>query len=223
MQARYLSPRQAARIYDRIGRMQDVQFYEHRAIHELLTHADFEHAQAVCEFGFGTGRLAGRLLKRYLPESCRYLGIDVSPRMAALASKRLRRWRTRAEIRVGDGSIAIPADDGQFDRFVSTYVLDLLSPADGRALVAEAHRVLAPEGRLCLASLTRGLTTSSRLVTGAWERLWRLRPELVGGCRPVVAGDYLEPGAWTIRHRIVVSSFALSSEVVIATRRTPPN
>jgi tRNA G46 methylase TrmB len=54
-----LSPEQARRIYDRIGRAQDWQrFYEDAATAELAAHASFGDARAVFELGCGTGRFA---------------------------------------------------------------------------------------------------------------------------------------------------------------------
>jgi hypothetical protein len=50
----------------------------------------------------------------------------------------------------------------------------------------------------------------------AWEGIWSLRPEIVGGCRPVEYGDYLSPVEWEVDHRSVVNSFGISSEVVVA-------
>jgi ubiquinone/menaquinone biosynthesis C-methylase UbiE len=49
-------------------------------------------------------------------------------------------------VELSDGSPRLPAGDGEYDRFVSTYVLDLLSAADTVDLLAEAHRVLRPGG-----------------------------------------------------------------------------
>ena len=78
-----------------------------------------------------------------------------------------------------------PSPDASCDRVVSTYVLDLLSPADARAFVAEARRVLRPGGLLALASLAPGRTAPARLVTASGRRVWRLNPALLGGCRPL--------------------------------------
>ena len=54
----------------------------------------------------------------------------------------------RAAIIQSDGSMRLDFDEASFDRVVSTYVLDLLSPFDAPALVADAHRLLEPCGRL---------------------------------------------------------------------------
>lgn len=213
---RYLSPAQARRVYDRIGRAQDLQaLYERRPTEELLTRADFEHARAVFELGYGTGAFAERVLARLPPES-RYAGTDVSPRMHELARRRLSRHLVRAELHLSDGSLHFPFEDAAFDRFVANYVLDLLAPDDIDLVLREARRLLAPGGLLCLVSLTPGAKGAAHLATRVWWALWSLRPEVVGGCRPIRLADRLEPGEWALRYHAVVTSFAISSEIVVA-------
>jgi ubiquinone/menaquinone biosynthesis C-methylase UbiE len=214
-----LDPDEARRVYDRIGRLQDSQgFYERGAVDVLVDHSDFEQAAAVLEVGFGTGELARRLLQHHLVPDARYYGIDISERMLEIASKRLRPWRERIHLALGDCTQGLASEDGSVDRVVATYVLDLLGPAHATTLLAEAHRVLAGGGLLCLASLTRG-SGRARLVSGAWEGLWRIRPQLVGGCRPIELDVYVRQHDWAIRHRSVETSFSVASEVVVAERR----
>lgn len=217
---RYLSVAEARSVYDRIGRFQDLQRpYEHRAVAALVAHADFGHASAVFELGHGTGAFARALLDRHLPPTARYVGLDVSPRMHELAVTRTGPWGQRATLILGDGSLPLPVNDAGFDRFVSCYVLDLLAPGDIDAVLGEAVRVVRPGGLMCLTSLTVGGTPLSRRVTLAWRRVWSLRPGLVGGCRPVRLVEHLDAGAWDLRHHAVVTSFGISSEVLVATRR----
>jgi ubiquinone/menaquinone biosynthesis C-methylase UbiE len=216
---RYLTAEQTRRVYDRIGRIQDLQaVYEHRAIKAVLAHADFAHAHSVCELGHGTGALAERLLRDELPSDGRYTGIDISPRMHELATRRLNAYADRIELRLGNALPELPYPDASFDRFLAAYVLDLLSPGDITRTLAEAHRLLVPGGLLCLASLTTGTTLPSRLVTRAWETLWSLKPALVGGCRPITITDHLDQTAWTLRHHQTVTTLAITSDVVIAAR-----
>jgi SAM-dependent methyltransferase len=218
--ADYLTHAQARRVYDRIGRWQDTQpIVERRAVDELLARSAFEQAEAVFEFGCGTGRLAQRLLATRLSAGCRYLGVDVSPTMVRLARGRLTPWRDRAEVVLTDGSLRFEAADGSYDRLLSAYVLDLLSPRDIGALLGEAQRLLRPDGLLCLTSLTYGATRPARLVTGLWQRLWAVRPSVVGGCRPVELAGFLAPESWLLRERLTITSFGVSSQVVVAERR----
>ena len=214
-----LTPQQAKAFYDSFGVKQDRQgFYENPARRDLIAQADFETAAAVFEFGCGTGDFAARLLAEHLPRQCSYTAVDISDTMVRLARARLAPWRDRARVDRSSGSTTLEAADGAFDRFVSTYVLDLLSDEDIRGLLAAAHRILSPGGRLCLAGLTHGAGPIASLVSGIWEALFAARPALLGGCRPIALCGYLDPDRWRIEHRSVRTAFGISSEVLVGAR-----
>jgi SAM-dependent methyltransferase len=220
MTARFITPEQARRFYDRIGRGQDARpLSERRALDALAAQGDFARAASVVEFGCGTGRFAARLLRERLPDGATYLGLDVSPRMTELASAAVAPWAGRARVELTDGRVSFPVPDGSCDRVVSTYVLDLLSPADGAAFVAEARRVLRPGGLLALASLAPGRTPPARLVTRLWQALWSLNPALLGGCRPLGLGSLLDGDEWIVLASFPVTDWFLSSDVLVARRR----
>lgn len=212
-----LSPERARRVYDRIGSAQDTQgFYERPAVAAMLAHADPERARAVLEVGCGTGRLAEELLRDHLPDDTTYLGLDLSPRMVELSRERVRPWGGRAEVRVTDGSARLPAGDDSIDLALSTYVFDLLGEGDTRALLASLDRALGEGGRLGAVSLTAGGSGLPWLVSAAWTGIWRVRPELTGGCRPIELGELLTGEGWSLMHREVVQAWGVSSEVVVA-------
>lgn len=215
-----LSRDQARRVYDRIGARQDTQaFYEDRATAILVEHSHFGAAQRVFELGCGTGRFAQRLLSRQLPESARYRGVDLSPRMVALARERLAPFASRAEIVLSDGSPPTAEPTASCDRFVSNFVLDLLSEEDIAAVLREAHRMLQPEGLLCLSSLSTGRGLLSTLAARGWARVHAFRPALVGGCRPLDLLSWVPSQQWSIRHHAHLAPFGVPSEVVVAERR----
>ena len=220
MAARFITHEQARRFYDRIGRGQDARpLSERRALDALAEQGDFGRATAVVEFGCGTGRFGARLLRERLPGDATYLGLDVSPHMVDLARAAVAPWAGRSRIELTDGVIRLPIPDESADRVVSTYVLDLLSPADVTAFVAEARRVLRPGGRLAIASLSPGRTVPARLVTRLWQAVWSLNPALLGGCRPLRLGGLFDPREWVILSSFPVTDLFLSSDVVLATRR----
>jgi ubiquinone/menaquinone biosynthesis C-methylase UbiE len=211
------SPADAKKFYDSFGLKQDLQkFYENPAVDKLLAHADFEHAQNVFELGFGTGRIAEELLRDRLSTTCTYSGVDISATMADIARERLTPWRVRVSLKLSDGTGRIDAPDGAFDRFLSTYVLDLMSEDAVRGVLSEALRVLKPEGKLCLVSLTEGKGLWSGMVTAIWKSLYALQPTITGGCRPVELLDHITPEKWRIEYHDDISSFGITSEIVVA-------
>ena len=216
-QTRLLSHSQAKRFYDRLGAKLDTQsFYELPALRELAKHLELNRCRAIVEFGCGTGRFAAELLENQLPPEAISLGVDISTTMAALATARLARYGRRAEVRKSDGMPHIDSMDTVFDRFICTYVLDLLTDDESRAVLREAHRVLVPGGMLGLVSLTNGPTAMSRIVSTIWSGLHRLSPWLVGGCRPIEIVDFISAAEWSIDYRKIVTPFGVPSEIVVA-------
>lgn len=211
-----LPSRQIRHYYDRLGRMLDTQsFYEGPPQRELIGQGKFGEARRVFEFGCGTGKFAAELLSKHLPATATYLGCDLSETMVRLATARLAAFGECARLLQTGGEIRFPLADGSVDRVVCTYVLDLLAEEDIRRFLGEARRVLIPGGKLCLVSLTHGVTAVSRLVSRAWDAIFRWRPTLVGGCRPVLLEEYLETGAWRREYGRVLTPFGIPSEVLI--------
>lgn len=209
---------QAQAFYDRFGSKQDTQaFYEDAALDDLVAHAAFEQAASVFELASGTGRFALRLLSRHLPSTATYLGTDLSSTMIDLATQRIAPYAERAKVIQSDGAMQFPLPDHSVDRVVCVYLLDILSEDDARQAIAEAHRVLQPGGKLCLASLTEGVTAASRIVSGLWSQIFRLRSSLVGGCRPIRLEPYFEPANWSLDHHNVIVKFGVPTEVIVAT------
>ena len=217
---RVLTHEQAQAFYNRMGAKQDWQaFFEAKATHDLIMHASFETAQAVFEFGCGTGALAARLLAAHLEPSACYAAVDSSPTMIRLAQARLARFGSRVQVWQTDGPLRFEAASGSYDRFVSTYVADLLSAADIAEMLSEAHRLLRPEGILCLVSLTPGPAWFSRLVTGLWTGIHRFAPSLVGGCRPLELRTLLPASSFHLEYVHVVTAFGIPSEIIVAKRQ----
>jgi ubiquinone/menaquinone biosynthesis C-methylase UbiE len=215
-----LTRHQARAFYDHFGRRQDSQsFYEDAALDDLVAHAAFEQSAKTFELGCGTGRFASRLLTRHLSPSAEYLGIDLSTTMTKLAKQRVSGFAERAQVTQSDGSLHFALPDQSVDRVIATYVLDLLPEIDIRQVISEAHRVLLPNGKLCLVSLTHGATLASRMVCAIWSAIFSVYAPAVGGCRPIALQPFIDSGTWSIDHRAVVIRVGVPSEVLIASPR----
>jgi SAM-dependent methyltransferase len=93
--------------------------------------------RATLDLGCGEGRLGAELIRR----GHRVVGVDRSPGMVEYA-------RERHEAHVADAA-ALPFDDAAFD--LVTAFMSLQDIQDMPGAVAEAGRVLEPDGRLCFA------------------------------------------------------------------------
>jgi cyclopropane fatty-acyl-phospholipid synthase-like methyltransferase len=216
-----LTHEQSAEFYDALGAKQDWQaFFEVPAMRDLLVHAGFQNAQAVVEFGCGTGAFAEEALTHHLSPEARYLALDSSATMVGLAQERLARFGSRVTVRQTDGSFHVDEPSDSFDRVVSNYLFDLLSPADMARLLAEADRLLADDGSLCLVSITHGVTPVPRLVTWVWTQLHALQPRLLGGCRPLDLGACVPSTRWRFEYSQVITRFGIPSAVLVATRQS---
>ena len=214
---RTLTLDEAKAYYDDFGAKQDSQiFYEGPAIKKLIANSHFDQASSVFEFGCGTGRFAQELFSEHLLPDAKYRGVDISSKMVQLATERLKSLESRAIVTMTSTNVDIPVDDNSIDRFVSTYVFDLLPQAAARKALDEAHRALQGEGLLCLVSIAPGVTPVSRFVMGTWQWIFAQRPSLVGGCRPTQLTELLPAVQWQIRYQSIVVAWGIASEVVVA-------
>lgn len=215
---RTLTPEQAQRHYEANAARQDAQgWYEDEAFRVLIACSDFHEANDVLELGCGTGRLAEMLLHDQLPTDARYTGIDMAPAMLARAGKRLAPFALRVALKPGDVTLGLTAAAASVDRVIATYLFDLLSPAHSRNLIAEIHRVLRPDGLVCMASLTPETSDGNMtILTQLWRLVQKRWPWLVGGCRPVHLRPLLDPKMWQVVTDETVSPRGLTSQVLVA-------
>lgn len=110
----------------------------------------------VLEVAVGTG---GNL--PFYPKDTRLTGIELSPKMLAIARRRASESGIEADLRVGDAH-ELPFPDASFDTVTAT--LALCTIPDDRQAVTEAVRVLRPGGRLLLLEHVRSHFLTVRLL-----------------------------------------------------------
>jgi len=201
--------------YDSFGARQDkAGYYEDVTLAELTCFAKFHSATSIVEFGCGTSRFAETMLSS---NTASYWGCDVSATMIQLSQKRLAKFGERVTLWKSSGETVLPLQDESCDRFVSNYVLDILSKEEIESVLVEARRILKPNGLLCLTGLTYGEGLFSKAWTAFWNLRFDLNPKWVGGCRPVALTRFLND--WELVHRDVVTVRGISSEVVVANKK----
>jgi ubiquinone/menaquinone biosynthesis C-methylase UbiE len=111
----------------------------------LVAQACIEPGATVLEIGCGTGNVL-LLAARAVPGAT-YIGLDPDPRVLALAARKAR--RADVAVRLDQGfADRLPYPDGSVDRVLSSLMLHHMPQEEQRAALREAHRVLAPGGRL---------------------------------------------------------------------------
>ena len=123
-----------ARSYDEL-RPADANWWE---VFELLVREGDLAGRRVLDIGCGTGRAAEALVER----GSRVWGVEPEPEMAALARERV------STVKVAPAE-RLPFKEGWFERALMWLVVHLV---DRPKVLAELHRVLAPEGRLAIAT-----------------------------------------------------------------------
>jgi len=121
-------------------------------------------------------------------------------------------------VSLSNGGPPVGEASGAYDRFVSNFVLDLLSTDDIGAVLAEAHRMLVPDGLVGLCSLTLGFNATTRLVSTLLSGVHRLRPQLIGGCRALELLDFLPSSRWRVHHASRVAPLGVPLQAVVAQR-----
>jgi ubiquinone/menaquinone biosynthesis C-methylase UbiE len=103
---------------------------------------------AVIDTSCGSGHMLSMYRERY-DQQRPLLGIDLSPRMAAIASKRL---GSSAEVVVGDMRDLAAVEAGSAAAVLSFFAVHHLEPRGVRMALREWHRVLCSGGHLLIAA-----------------------------------------------------------------------
>eukprot|EP00483_Globobulimina_turgida_P012656 UN12679 len=154
----------------------------------MLENCAIEQDSTIFEFGFGTGFLANELLKQY--SKSKYIGVDISKTMHNLASERVKNFGNRAELHLAQDTLGVlkALPDESIDRFVSTYVFDLLPKTTMKEIITTLQLKLKANGKICLTSLTNKVDENNKvakIMSNGWTTISRLCKMCMGGCRPI--------------------------------------
>ncbi len=201
---------QVADIYRKIAPSYDLWAWmtESKARNRCLQMAAIQDGEDVLEVAVGTGLAFERILQSN--PSGRNEGIDLTEAMLVRAEKRAAKsGSSNYRLRVGD-AYDLDFPDKSFDVLINNYMFDLLPQQDFQIVLAEFNRVLRPGGRLAMVNMTTG----QRWYNGIWERIYRINPALLGGCRSVSLLPQIELCGFTQTRREYVSQLTFPSEII---------
>ncbi len=205
-----IAKEQVSEVYSKVAPLYDVWAWltERHARSRCLELAAIQDGEDVLEVAVGTGLAFVKILETN--PSGRNEGVDLTPAMLIRAERKAARaGNQHYHLRVGDAyALDFPSDS--FDVVVNNYMFDLLPERDFMTVIEEFKRVLRPGGRLVLVNMTQG----ARWYNHVWDRLYRMSPALLGGCRGVSLAPLLQQSGFRHTTREYCSQFTFPSEVV---------
>ena len=206
---------EAKRTYDRISRYYDYLAgpFERKYAEMALEHLSIGKGETVLEIGFGTGHCLKRIAESVGPKGKTY-GIDISTGMMEISKKRLEKadLEDRVKLFCGDAT-SLPFDDNTFNAVFMSFTLELFDTPEIPKVLEQIKRVLKPEGRLAVVSISKENGESIFLRLYEWtHNKW---PKYVD-CRPIYVEQSLREAGYTVRSKEKVRLFRLPGEIVVA-------
>jgi ubiquinone/menaquinone biosynthesis C-methylase UbiE len=202
---------EAQRYYDRLSKIYDWLTASERALIEkgVVTLAP-ARGETILEIGCGTGTGLAPIAAG-LDETGKLIGLDLAFKMLLEAQEKTRSSQPNITLLQGDGTM-LPLRDDNFDAVYCAYTLELFQKAERFALLNEIQRVLSPQGRLVVLSLSRA---PHNLAVRLYELGHRLFPVALD-CRPIPLGDILQQAGFAIQQAIKVMNWGLPVDIILA-------
>ncbi|MFB3111647.1 MAG: class I SAM-dependent methyltransferase [Gemmatimonadales bacterium] len=160
------------------------------ALYELATSRAAQRLSAgapatILEVGVGPGHILTAVGKRN--KSAVSVGIDISRGMLNQSRRALKKHDVGANLVCAD-ALHLPFADGAFEGVVASFLLDLFQQRTIPDALREMLRVLAPGGRIVVASLQ----FSNPILKQAWMLARRVAPDLAKRIQPIDFREFLE-------------------------------
>ena len=202
------------KLYDRTARFYDIwaSLTESKAQKRAIEIAEVQNKTTILDVAVGTGILFRKIVKQN-PDGKNY-GIDISQGMLAKAKMKLSNQENKIySLEIGS-AFDIRMDDGSVDILFNNYMFDLISFDQMDTVINEFIRVLKPGGKLVLVNMTK----AEQFGAGLYERIYRISPTLMGGCRGVQQQEILIQHGFRVITREYVQQLLFPSEVILATK-----
>ena len=202
------------KLYDRTAWFYDIwaSLTESKAQKRAIEIAEVQNKTTILDVAVGTGILFRKIVKQN-PDGKNY-GIDISQGMLAKAKMKLSNQENKIySLEIGS-AFDIRMDDGSVDILFNNYMFDLISFDQMDNVINEFARVLKPGGKLVLVNMTK----AEQFGAGLYEKIYRISPPLMGGCRGVQMFNLLTEHGFKVITREYVQQMLFPSEVILATK-----
>lgn len=213
------------RVYDALAGVYPVStyFFHSKAHAYVLKQSGIQNGDRVLEIASGSGEML-RHLAGINPGGLT-IGLDLSPKMAAGAQKRVREEHPGTSAHCGAVDVrSLPFADASFDAVVCCYLIELLGRDDIYRTLQEVRRVLRPGGRFSLVVIGQNRTlfrhaykVGASVARAFWGRLVESEaPEMLRDCGLHILDDrYLLQGFYP--SRVLISEPAAETHAAAQT------
>ena len=213
----YRSKAQAKESYDKISRFYDyfAGVFEKKYRNVALERLNIKRGEIVLEIGFGTGHCLKQMAQS-VGENGKAYGIDISSGMLEVSKQRLEEagLLDRVELQCED-ALKIPYKDNKFHAVFMSFALELFDTPEIPKVLTEIKRVLKPDGRLGVVSMSKQDEDSILLRLYEWTH--KRFPQYVD-CRPIYVKQSMKDAGFGIVHGEKVKLFGLPGEIVICVK-----
>ena len=203
-----------AQLYDGMAWFYDIwaTLTETKAQNRAIELANIQDKSIILDVAVGTGKLFNRIVKRN--PNGRNIGIDISEGMLEKAKSRLsKQSNSNYSLDIGS-AFNITVDNHSVDLLFNNYMFDLIPFNQMGAVINEFSRVLKSNGKLVLVNMTR----AEHFGAGLYEKIYRVSPTLLGGCRGIQLSNLLADHSFIIEKREYIQQMLFPSEVILATK-----
>ncbi|MDA3939357.1 MAG: class I SAM-dependent methyltransferase [Spirochaetia bacterium] len=212
----YRSKEEAEKTYSKMSRTYDffAGTFEAKYRNMAFMHMNIDVGEEVLEIGFGTGHSLQQMSES-VGENGKVYGIDISSGMLNVAKKRLKKadLLNRVELTCGN-AVRLPYKDNIFDAVFISFTLELFDTPEIPIVLYEIRRVLKPEGRFGIISMSKGNGGSRMVKLYEWAHM--KFPNYID-CRPIYLEKSIKNAMFQIRYRNNVKLFGLPLEIILAT------
>lgn len=206
---------EAKRFYDKISRYYDflTVAFERKHAKKALERLLISQGETILEIGFGTGHCLKRIAELVGQEG-KVHGIDISSGMMEITKRRLDRAKLvdRVELHCGN-AVSLPFDNSTFDAVFMSFTLELFDTTEIPEVLKQIKRVLKPEGKLGIISMSK--ENGESILLRLYESLHNKWPKYFD-CRPIYVAQSIVDAGYQIKSKDKTKLFRLPGEIVVA-------
>ncbi len=209
------SKKEAIEAYNRISKFYDYTegIFEKKYINMALKQLKINKGETILEIGFGTGYALMNIAK-LVGKNNHVYGIDISPKMVELTNKKIksRSLADRVKLTCGD-ALKLPYYNNKFDVIFLSFTLELFDTPEISEILKEIKRVLRPNGRLGVVSISKENGNSVFLKLYEWAHI--KFPKYID-CRPIFAAESIKDAGFNIKYKKEAKIFFAPVEIVVS-------